>query len=116
MLDFIIINYTMKKILILLVFVGLLIAVEPVPKDKVNKKSERKTEKVEKVKKIGKVTVKKDKARKDYFLDADSNAVNDQREEDYLKIKKLNSKFRDLFHRFFGHKSEKKSKKKKRYK
>ncbi len=41
--------------------------------------------------------VKNQNEREDRFEDADSNNVNDQREEDLLKIKQLKTKFKDLF-------------------
>ncbi|MEO0095139.1 MAG: hypothetical protein ABIL46_01580 [candidate division WOR-3 bacterium] len=36
-------------------------------------------------------------SKNDHFIDNDSNNVNDQREDDLLKIKQLKTKFRDLF-------------------
>lgn len=99
----------MKKILITLIFVGFLFGVEQVPRHRTNKK----TRQIEKTKKS--TRLKKIKVKEDHFLDADSNAVNDQREDDYLKIKKMNSKFWDLFQKIFGNKL-KKSRKKKRHK
>ncbi len=35
--------------------------------------------------------------KNDQFIDSDSNNVNDQRENDLLKIKQLKNKFKDLF-------------------
>jgi hypothetical protein len=33
---------------------------------------------------------------KDHHIDKNSNGVNDQREDDFEKIKKLNSKYKDI--------------------
>ncbi len=100
----------MNKIMILAFGFSLLFAVQPVRRDDRVKSSDRdnRAEAEEVVKeskdsrdaKGGKniVHIKNDKNddRKDRFLDADSNSINDLREDDLLKIKNLNSKFRDL--------------------
>ncbi len=36
-------------------------------------------------------------SKNDHFIDTDSNNVNDQREDDLLKIKQLKTKFKELF-------------------
>ncbi|MEO0227193.1 MAG: hypothetical protein ABIL70_03980 [candidate division WOR-3 bacterium] len=55
--------------------------------------------------------IKNQTEKDDRFQDADSNNVNDQREDDLLKIKQLKTKFKDLFRKFTAPKKEESKKK-----
>ncbi len=85
----------MKRFIVFVFFASLLFAVETVPRTKTtgDETSKGKTEVVvtEKTRKS------KSEKEKDSIIDADSNSVNDQREDDLQKIKWLKSRFRDLF-------------------
>lgn len=98
----------MKKLLLIstLVF-GLSFGVKPVPRDRGEDKQDKPGIKIESViqKLIGETkgdVVENDSQGKvpdkndDHFQDVDSNSVNDQRENDLLKIKQLKTKFKDL--------------------
>ncbi|MEO0128923.1 MAG: hypothetical protein ABIL07_07740 [candidate division WOR-3 bacterium] len=93
-----------KIILATLLFFALTWAVQPVSKtDKVNKEPVKKIQihNNEENKEDTKPIQMKDReprdSKNDHFIDADSNNVNDQREDDLLKIKQLKTKFKDLF-------------------
>jgi len=86
----------MKRLIVFVFLASLIFAVETVPRTKTagdDETSKGKTEVVtsEKAKKS------KSEKEKDSIVDADSNSVNDQREDDLQKIKWLKSRFRDLF-------------------
>jgi len=103
----------MKKIfIILMVIVGLSLAVQPVSQHKnegdientnikIDPGEEHKDDKANKQTKIEiKIIDKKGDNidnGKDSIQDADSNNINDQREDDLLKIKWIKIKFKDLF-------------------
>ncbi len=90
----------MKKFILLIFIVSCLFAVKTVPRAKKNddhKTSEVITEIVTEEKEKTQITHKaKKEKKKDRFQDADSNSVNDQREDDLQKIKWLKTKFKDL--------------------
>ena len=96
----------MNKLIILLFLGSLLFAVQPVVRNtnRTTRNDDKiKNEDVVKENKDDKVIIKKDDKdddknndKKDRFQDADSNGVNDQREDDLQKIKNLNTKFKDL--------------------
>jgi hypothetical protein len=81
----------MKTIVILLCFASFLFAVKTVPRSRQASDSETpaRVEVVQSSK-----DKKDDDTRKDRFQDADSNGVNDQREDDFQKIKLLRTKHR----------------------
>ncbi len=86
----------MKRLIVLIFLASLLFAVETVPRTKTTGDegtAKGKTEVVtsEQAKKS------KSEKEKDSIIDADSNSVNDQREDDLQKIRLLKSRFRDLF-------------------
>ncbi|MEO0137190.1 MAG: hypothetical protein ABIL40_05780 [candidate division WOR-3 bacterium] len=95
----------MKKIsLILAFFFTLTWAIQPVPRgDKTHPEATMKMKSAGEepqgstIQKIEKQNKELDTAHDDHFIDTDSNNVNDQREEDLLKIKQLKNKFKDLF-------------------
>ncbi len=86
----------MKRYIVLIFISSLLFAVKSVPrtdnKDKDNESTKIKVVDVEKTVPDSPV-LKKEKAH-DHFQDVDSNSVNDQREDDFQKIKSL---FKNLF-------------------
>jgi hypothetical protein len=79
----------MKYIIVLIFFASLLFGVKPVPRNNGDKDEDKKTEKV--IKTTDK-TEKRYTKQKDHYIDKNANGVNDQREEDFQKIKQLNSK------------------------
>jgi hypothetical protein len=84
----------MKYFIVLIVFASLLFGVQPVPRNNGDKDEEKKTEKV--IKTTNKTEKKDIKQKdKDHYIDNDANGVNDQREEDFQKIKQLNSKHKE---------------------
>ena len=88
----------MKRLMILILIAGLMFAVKPVPRKDHNKESKQKSKfSIESViKGLKKIVDKKgDKEKDDHFQDADSNGVNDQREDDFQKIKQLKTKHKD---------------------
>lgn len=100
----------MKKCILLLFVATMVFAVQTVPRgttsdsdDKTNNKS---------IKESPHYFVEKQTQNKgqDRFEDADSNSVNDQREDDFQKIKKLNSKFKDKYQKKDAVKNEKNKK------
>lgn len=79
----------MKKVIVLLCFASFLFAVRTVPRS--NEASDTKSPtRIEVVQSTR--DKKDDDTRKDRFQDADSNGVNDQREDDFRKIKLLRTK------------------------
>jgi hypothetical protein len=91
----------MKKLIMLIFVASLMFAITPVPrtqKSNTDKESKTKVEKIVK-EQNKKQNENKDKKviKKDHFKDSDSNGVNDQREDDFQKIKELKTKFKDLF-------------------
>lgn len=90
----------MKRFIIFIFIASLLFAVKPVPRAKKkddDKKSKVKIETVVERKNEEKNDNKDKKEKeKDHFKDADSNSVNDQREDDLQKIKLLKTKHKDL--------------------
>ena len=105
----------MKKFLLLIFLTSLLFAVKQVPRTKKANDDKKSKIKVEKVVTVDKKNPSKDKheqaKKKDHFKDADSNGVNDNREDDFQKIKKLNSKFKDQLKRKTADKRSGKKKK-----
>jgi hypothetical protein len=88
----------MKKFILLIFIASLLFAVQPVPRK--NKTSSDNKPKINVVNK-GKPSYYTQNPAKtkghDRFEDADSNSINDKREDDFQKIKKMNSKFKDKY-------------------
>jgi len=113
----------MNRILLTIIFIlGSLWAVKPVIRNEKPDENEKKPviqiqipkeskENTEQKKTIEpKVKEQKNLNNKnDQFIDADSNNVNDQREDDLLKIKQLKTKFRDLFKKGDDKKTEPKN-------
>lgn len=79
----------MKKFLLLLCFASFLFALKTVPRTSTTSddKSAARTEVVQSSK-----TKKDNDTKKDRFQDADSNGVNDHREDDFQRIKQLKTK------------------------
>ena len=101
----------MKKIIVLIFIGSLLFAIKPVPKDekaadKENSKIKAETVIKEQIKKQGVYKIEKD-SRKDIFEDADSNSINDQREDDFQKIKRLKTRREKSFNIFKKEKPKK---------
>jgi len=84
----------MKRFIVLIFFASLLFGVKPVPRNNGDKDQDKKTEKVIKNSDKTEKTDTKQKD-KDHYIDNDANGVNDQREEDFQKIKQLNSKHKE---------------------
>ncbi len=102
----------MKRLIVIIFMASLLFAVKSVPRtETADEEKETKTEIVneEKAKKPNDHKVKTDK--KDHFKDADSNSVNDNREDDLQMIKQLKTKFKDLFRKKTSDKQEEPKKK-----
>jgi len=79
----------MKKMIVLLCFASFLFAVKTVPRSD----EARDTKSPTRIEVVQSTRDKKDDdTRKDRFQDADSNGVNDQREDDFRKIKLLRTK------------------------
>ncbi len=92
-----------RIILAISLFFAFIWAVQPVSKtDKTNKEPAIKIqiqhdkENQEDTKVIKIKNKEPSDSNNDLFIDTDSNNVNDQREEDLLKIKQLKTKFKDL--------------------
>ncbi len=87
----IIIGANMKKFLLLLCFASFLFALKSVPRTSTTSddKATARTEVVQSSK-----TKKDDETKRDRFQDADSNSVNDHREDDFQRIKQLKTKYR----------------------
>jgi hypothetical protein len=77
-------------------------AVQPVPKNEKSVNNEKPAIKIQisdennEDEQEKTVTPKSHTKKNDQFIDLDSNNVNDQREDDLLKIKQLKTKFKDL--------------------
>jgi len=91
-------------ILTISLFFALIWAVQPVSrKDKTDKEPVIKIqiqgdkENQEDTKVIQSKNKESGDSKNDHFIDTDSNNVNDQREDDLLKIKQLKTKFKELF-------------------
>jgi hypothetical protein len=86
------------KILIVFVFLaGLMFGITPVPRN--NKSTGKTTTNTKVIANNNKTDDKKsdDKEKeKDRFKDADKNGVNDQREDDFQKIKEMKTKHKDI--------------------
>jgi len=106
----------MKKGLIFFFVFGLLFAVKPVYKEGEEKNNLKQGSKLEmrihnEEDKAAKAEKKIKQERKDQFQDADSNSVNDSREDDLQRIKWLKTKFKDLLKEKSQKEQPKKSKK-----
>lgn len=101
----------MKRFMILMLFTPLLFGIKQVPRGEkadVDKKPSTVIEVVQQdVFRQGKEN-DKDVKQKDYFIDSDSNSINDRREDDFQKIKELKKpKIKDLFKKRTEEKKEK---------
>jgi hypothetical protein len=101
----------MKQCILLLFVATMVFAVQTVPRgattDSDNKTNNESTMEESPHHFVQKQTQHKSQDR---FEDADSNSVNDQREDDFQKIKKLNSKFKDKYQKKDAVKDEKNKK------
>ncbi len=110
----------MKKFVFLILIASLLFAVKRVPRTEGTNDEAKSKVKVETVqhKENKKQTDSKERIdkKKDHFKDADSDGINDQREDDFQKIKQLKKKPRDVKRKTVEKKksSEKSSKTKKK--
>ncbi|MEO0206828.1 MAG: hypothetical protein ABIL22_09185 [candidate division WOR-3 bacterium] len=93
-----------KLILIIILLLSSLWAVQPVPKDEKTTTDTKPSIRIqvpdndrEDAEQKKTVVHKTPSNKNDQFIDADSNNVNDQREDDLLKIKQLKTKLKDLF-------------------
>uniref|UniRef100_A0A7C4X8W8 Uncharacterized protein n=1 Tax=candidate division WOR-3 bacterium TaxID=2052148 RepID=A0A7C4X8W8_UNCW3 len=90
-----------RIIIILSLFLSITFAIKPVMReDNQKEKSSLKIEipKTKDLEPKGQTEIEiKNIDKEDQFQDVDSNNVNDQREDDLLKIKQLKTKFKDLF-------------------
>ncbi len=100
----------MDRIILAIIFIaGYLWAIQPVPKNEKTGQTDEPKTKLH-VAKSEKTDINHDDARiiksnnqnttnnrNDQFVDVDSNNVNDQRENDLLKIKQLKTKLKELF-------------------
>jgi hypothetical protein len=98
----------MKKFILLLFVATMVFAVQTVPRSTTTDSND-KTNKESVIKESPHYFVQKQTQNKgqDRFEDADSNSVNDQRENDFQKIKTLNSKFKDKYQKKDAVKNEK---------
>jgi hypothetical protein len=98
----------MKKCILLLFVATMVFAVQTVPRNTTTDSND-KTSNESIIKESPHYFVQKQTQNKsqDRFEDADSNSVNDQREDDFQKIKKLNSKFKDKYQQKDAVKNEK---------
>lgn len=112
----------MKRMALLsIIFISISFAVKPVSKstDKENKVDTERPREIIQIEKADNAERKETEEkvftnhREDRFEDADSNNVNDQREDDLLKIKQLKTKFKDLLKSFSNNKKEEERPKKK---
>lgn len=85
----IIMGVNMNKMIVLLCFASFLFAVRTVPRSSETSDTKSPT-RIEVVQSTS--DKKDDDTKKDRFQDADSNGVNDQREDDFRKIKLLRTK------------------------
>lgn len=101
----------MKKCILLLFAATMVFAVQTVPRGTTTD-SDDKTNNKSIIKEPSHYFVQKQTQKKgqDRFEDADSNSVNDQREDDFQKIKKLNSKFKDKYQKDDAVRNEKNKK------
>ena len=79
----------MRKMIVFLCFASFLFAVRTVPRSSETSETKSPT-RIEIVQSVS--DKKNDDTKKDRFQDADSNGVNDQREDDFRKIKLLRTK------------------------
>jgi hypothetical protein len=99
----------MKTCILLLFVASLVFAVQTVPRGTITQGGD-KTNNESVMKESPHYFVQKQTKGQDHFEDADSNSVNDQREDDFQKIKKLNSKFKDKYQKKDAVKNEKNTK------
>jgi hypothetical protein len=93
----------MKRMIVLLCFVTILFAVRTVPRTGA-KSDEETPARIEVVQ--SRSDTQDDDTRKDRFQDADSNGVNDQREDDFQRIKLLKTKHKLVEPRTSGDKTK----------
>lgn len=101
----------MKRFMILLLFTPLLFGIKQVPRGEKADVDKGPSTVIEAGQRAlfgqGKEN-DKDVEQKDYFIDSDSNSVNDRREDDFQKIKELKKpKIKDLFKKRTEEKKEK---------
>lgn len=101
----------MKRFIILIFFTTLLFGVKQVPRRKkadVDKKPSTVIDVVQRDVLHQDKDRNQDIKQKDYFIDSDSNSINDRREDDFQKIKKLKKpKIKNLFKKKTDEKKEK---------
>uniref|UniRef100_A0A7V3RIN9 Uncharacterized protein n=1 Tax=candidate division WOR-3 bacterium TaxID=2052148 RepID=A0A7V3RIN9_UNCW3 len=92
-----------KVFLTILIISNLIWAIQPVPKEEKLKKDDKpliifkNNYDFHKPEEPPVVMKERKEQKNDQFIDTDSNNVNDQRENDLLKIKRLKKKFKDIF-------------------
>ncbi|MGB9719966.1 MAG: hypothetical protein ACPL28_00595 [bacterium] len=95
----------MNRIILTIIFIlSSLWAIQPVPKTektstdtKPGIETEVQGNESENTEQKKTIIHKTSSSKNDQFVDVDSNNVNDQREDDLLRIKQLKTKFKDLF-------------------